>query len=123
MPSTRRQKAKARKTREMDMMSDCENMDVLLGNENTKPSERELSVVVRNLENHCDIESNSQFRGKYPQEDDLGHYVHGNGVPGHDWLQETLETFTSEFNMRLSQEIDSMMSMMHTQINIAIPQL
>ena len=34
MPSTRRQKAKARKSREMDMMSDFENLDVMLGSEN-----------------------------------------------------------------------------------------
>ena len=100
MPSTRRQKAKATKTREMDMMSDFENMDVVLGNENTNPIERELSVVIGSLENHCDIESNSQFRGDYPQEDDFGHYVHGNGIPGQDRLQETMKTFTSEFNMR-----------------------
>ena len=31
-----------------------------------------------------------------------------------------METFTSEFNIRLSQEMDSMMSMMHSQINRAI---
>ena len=31
-----------------------------------------------------------------------------------------METFTSEFNMRLSQEMDSMMFMMHNQINRAI---
>ena len=42
MPSTRRQKAKARKSREMDMMSDFDNMDVIIGNENTNPIERGL---------------------------------------------------------------------------------
>ena len=31
MPSTRRQKAKARRSREADIMSDNENMDVMLG--------------------------------------------------------------------------------------------
>ena len=31
-----------------------------------------------------------------------------------------MATFTSEFNMRLAQEMDSMMSMMHNQINRAI---
>ena len=35
-------------------------------------------------------------------------------------LQETMEIFTSEFNMRFSQEKDSMMPMMHNQINRAI---
>ena len=31
-----------------------------------------------------------------------------------------METFTCEFNMRLSQEMDSMMPMMHSQINRSI---
>ena len=43
MPSTRRQKAKARKSREMDILSDIENMDVMLGNGDTNPRERELA--------------------------------------------------------------------------------
>ena len=41
MPSTRRQKAKARKSREMDILSDIDNLDVMLGNGNTNPIERE----------------------------------------------------------------------------------
>ena len=43
MPSTTKQKAKARKSREMDMMSDFENSDVMLGNGNNNPIERELA--------------------------------------------------------------------------------
>ena len=39
MPSTRKQKAKARKSREMDMMFDFENLDVMLGNSNSNPIE------------------------------------------------------------------------------------
>ena len=41
-------------------------------------------------------------------------------IPRQHRVQETMETFTSEFNMRHSQEMDSMMSMMHSQINRAI---
>ena len=55
MPSTRRQKAKARKLREMGLMSGFQNMDVGLGNENTNPTERELSDVIGNSENRCDV--------------------------------------------------------------------
>ena len=120
MPSTRRQKAKSRKLRELDMMSDFENMDVILGNDNINPIERELSNVIRNSENHCDTESNSQFRENNPQGNVFGHYVHENIVPRVDRFQETIKPFTSEFNMRFSQKMDSMMSIMHTQINRAI---
>ena len=41
-------------------------------------------------------------------------------IPRQDRFQETMETFTSEFNMGPSQEMDSMMSMMRSQINRAI---
>ena len=104
MPSKRRQKAKARKSREMDMMSDFENMDVLLGTDNINPIERELSNVIEDSENHCDTESNLQFRENNPQRNGFGHYVYENIIPGQDRFQETMETFTSEYNMRFSQE-------------------
>ena len=49
MPSTRRQKAKARKSREMDMLSDIENMDVMLLNGSNNPIERELADAIEQL--------------------------------------------------------------------------
>ena len=42
MPSTRRQKTEARRSREMDMMRDFENMDLLRGREKVNPIEKEL---------------------------------------------------------------------------------
>ena len=41
MPSTRREKAKARKSREMDILSDIDNLDVMLENRDSNPIERE----------------------------------------------------------------------------------
>ena len=35
-------------------------------------------------------------------------------------VRQSFDTFTTEFNLRLSQEMDSMMSMVHNQINRAI---
>ena len=89
----------------MGLMSDFEKMDVLLGNENTNPIERELSDVIGNSENRCDVESDSQFRGNHPQENDFGQNCHKGTIPRQDRFQETMETFTSEFNMRRSQEM------------------
>ena len=108
------------KSRELDMMSDVEKVDVILGNDNINPSECEFSNVTGNSENLSDTESNSQFRENNPQGNGFGHYVHEDIVPGQDRFKGTLEPFTSDFNMRVSQEMDSMMSMMHTQINTAI---
>ena len=94
MPSTRRQKPKAKKSRELDMVSDFENMDVILGSSNVNPIERELSNVIWNSESHCDIESNSQPREDDSRENGFGHYVHENTIPRQDRFQETMETFT-----------------------------
>ena len=120
MPSTRKQKVKARKSREMDMMSDFENMNVMIGNENTNPIERELSNMIGNGVNDQDIESNPQSSRYETHENELGHYAHENAIPRQDRVQQTLETFTSEFNKRLSQKMDSMMSLMHSKTNRAI---
>ena len=46
MPSTRKQKAKARKTRELDMLSDYGNMDIMLGDGNSNSIERELDSLI-----------------------------------------------------------------------------
>ena len=59
MPSTKRQIAKGRKSREMDMMSDFDNMDLMIGNDNTHPFERVLANTIEGFTNHYDIESNS----------------------------------------------------------------
>ena len=120
MPSTRKQKAKARKSREIDMMSDFENADAIIGNGNISPIERELSDMIGNVGNDQDIESNLQSSRYETHENEFGHYTHENVIPRQDRVQETLEDFTSKFNMRLSQEMDSMMSLMHSQMNTAI---
>ena len=120
IPSTRKQNAKARKSREMDMMSDFENMDVMIGNENTNPIKRDFSNMIGNVVNDQDIESNPQSSPYETHENEFGHYARENAIPRQDKVQETLETFISEFIMRLSQEMDSMMSLMHSQINRAI---
>ena len=58
MHSTRRQKDKARKFREMDMMSDFDNLDVMIGSENVSPIERELTEAIEKSSAPGDIESN-----------------------------------------------------------------
>ena len=50
------------------------------------------------------MESKSQPRGDDSRENGFGHYVHENIIPRQDSFQETMETFTSEFNMRLSRD-------------------
>ena len=56
MPSIRRQEAKARRSREMDML------DVLLGSENVNPIERELANIINGSISNNDTEAFSQQR-------------------------------------------------------------
>ena len=112
MPSTRRQKAKARKSKEMDMLSDMDNLDVMIGSEN--PLERELADVIDQSSINGDMEIGSHSRN------DLGNFIQGNEPHGRNDIRQSFETFSNEFNLRLSQEMDSMMAMVHSQINRAI---
>ena len=62
MPSTGRQKAKARGSRGMDTMSDFEIIHNLLGNENEYPIERELANTINGSISNNDLESDSHIR-------------------------------------------------------------
>ena len=55
MPSTRKQKAKARKLRELDMLSDYGKMDVMLGEGNSNSIERELDSLINVPERQQDF--------------------------------------------------------------------
>ena len=114
MPSTRKQKAKARKSREMDMMYDFENLDVLLGNSNNNPIERELAEAIDKSSTHGDADTNAYQGNEYRN------YLHENDLLRQNEVRQSFETFSNEFNLRLSQEMDPMMSMIHSQINRAI---
>ena len=114
MPSTTNQKAKARKSREMDMMSDFDNLDVMIGNENANHIERELAKAIEEISVHGDTESNLYSRIEFRD------FFYENNAPRQNEAREYMETFTNEFNLKVSQEMDSMMAMMHSQINRAI---
>ena len=114
MPSTRRQKAKARKSREMDILSEIENMDVMLRNRYSNPIEKDLADAFEQSSVQGDIESNMHLGDQYAS------FNYENNLPRQNDVRQSFETFSNEFNFRLSQEMDSMMSMMHSQIKRAI---
>ena len=114
MPSTRRQKAKARKSREMDMMSDLDNLDVMLGGGNENPIERELADAIEQSSVQGDYGANECQRDNYRI------FAQENESLRQNEVRQSFENFTNKFILRLSQEMDSMMSMVHSQINRAI---
>ena len=95
----------------MDMMSDFENLDVMLGNINNNPIEREITEAIDQSSTHEDADTNAY------QENEYRKYLHENDLLRQNEVRQSFETFSNEFNLRLSQEMDSMMSMMHSQIN------
>ena len=105
MPSTRRQKAKVRRSREMDMRSDFENMDVLLGYENVNPIERELANTINGSIRNNGVESDSHFRGNSSNENEIKDFSHENTIRRQDGIFESIEKFSQQINMRLSQEM------------------
>ena len=84
MPSTRRQEAKARRSRVMDMMSDLENMDVLLGNEYVNPVEGKVANTINGSISNNGVESDSNFRGNSSNENEIRDFSHENTVPRQD---------------------------------------
>ena len=98
----------------MDIMSDFENLDVMLGNENNNPMERELADALDQSSAHGDADTNVYQGIEYRD------YSHENDLLRQNEVRQSFETFSTEFNLRLSQEMDSMMSLMHSQINRAI---
>ena len=82
MPSTRRQKAKARRPGEMGiMMPDFKNMDVLLCNANANPLERELANTNKSSISINDTEAFSQQRGNSSQENEVRGFSGENTIP------------------------------------------
>ena len=96
------------------MMSDFENLDVMLGNSNNNPIERELAEGIDQSSTHGDADTNAY------QENEYRDYLHENDLLRQNAIRQSFEFFSNEFNFRLSQEMDSMMSMMHSQINRVI---
>ena len=70
MPSTRKQKAKARKSRELDFLSDFGNMDVMLRDGNSNSIERELDSLINVPEGQRDFQS-FQNRENSPQDNEI----------------------------------------------------
>ena len=61
--------------------------------------------------------SPSHTSGEIPLKKCHSEFCHENDILRQDRNLESMETFSIEIKMRLSQKVDAMMSMMHRQIN------
>ena len=119
MPSTRKQKAKARKSRELDMLSDYGNMDVRLGEGNSNSIERELDSLINVPERQQDFQSFPN-RENSSQENEIRDIDSRNEPVRERRLVESINMLSGEMNARMSREMEAMMDLMQSQISRAI---
>ena len=119
MPSTRKQKAKARKSRELDMLFDYGNMDVKLGEGNSNSIERDLDSLINVPERQQDFQSFPN-RETSSQENEIRDIDSRNEPVRERRLVESINMLSGEMNARMSREMEAMMGLMQPQISRAI---
>ena len=82
MPSTRRQKTKATRSREMDLLSDSDKVDLVLGAEGSNPNER-LAHFINDLIGHNDAEVFLNNRGNSSQGNEIRDFNIERKISGH----------------------------------------
>ena len=124
MPTTRKQK-KARKSRRQEMLSEIENLDIMLGENHFDTIEREESLN-SNLSRRPEKEDSNNF-----ENDDENTYLNSgvinpginanygrNSVSANSSAEN--KRLSSELNSRISREMDEMMNSVRDQIQRAI---
>ena len=119
MPSTRSKKAKARRWQEADIMSDIENMDVMLGTGEYNQIERDIDQMTgfSYMLNRYEIEEGHSLRGKSSQDNEIRNMPENRN--DHVFSGD-LDMLTGEINLRISQEIGSLINGMKSQVESAI---
>ena len=124
MPTTRKQK-KARKSRGLEILSDIENLDIMLGENHfndTRRDEsldgtsirRQESIITNNLENEeMDLHSDHRNLGIGTS---TGYDRNSASIDS----QAEINKLSSELNSRISREMDVMMDSVSSQIQRAI---
>ena len=98
MPSTRKQKAKTRKSRELDILSDYGNMDVMLVEGNSNSIERKLDSLINVPERQQDFQS-------FPNRENSSQ------------KNEIRDIDSRNEPVRMSREMEAMMDLMQSQIS------
>ena len=120
MPTTRKQK-KARKSRGIEMLSDIENLDIMLGENHFSRNERDESIS-SNRARRPESASGDEFENNGEDNHlDIGNFGprtsanHSQNSTGGNSSAD-INRLSSELNSRLSRELDEMMSSVNSQI-------
>ena len=124
MPITRKQK-KARKSRGIEMLSDIENLDIMLGENHFSRNERDESISSNRAEmpeHTFGNESENDDKNRYSEMRNVGPSTNANSDRNSTRGNSSAEInrLSSELNSRPSRELDEMMSSVNTQIQRAI---
>ena len=124
MPTTRKQK-KARKSRGLEMLSDIENIDIMLGENHFNARERECSLnsnlptKSRSLaSNESENENGNVDRNQRNDRSRTNTEYDQNSVTANSSAE--INRLSSELNSRISREMDEMMNSVSVQIQRAI---
>ena len=124
MPTTRKQKI-AKKSRGLEMLSDIENIDIMLGENHFNAKERESSLnsnLPRRSRSFASNESENETEnvGRNQRNDHSRTNIEydQNSVTANSSAE--INRFSSELNSRISREMDEMMNSVSVQIQRAI---
>ena len=124
MPTFRKQK-KARKSRGLEMLSDIENLDIMLGENHSNTREREGSLNSNMPRRSRSFVSNESINGEEDIVRNQRNVNSGtnaecdqNSVTGNSSAE--INRLSSELNSRISREMDEMMNSVSVQIRRAI---
>ena len=116
MLSTRKQKAKERRSRQLDMMSDVENVDIMLGSYSRDDEENDVS------ENGMNLDSGSSR----PQQssnvigEDFRSLLNTNSRENSEITIETTRMINEEISNQMSRKLNEIKSSLNIQIQEAI---
>ena len=111
MPSTRDQKANEKRSRQSDVMSDLENVDIMLGSY----SRNELDSQLGESETELDLESNG-LQTANPISEDFRSLINTNSREYSEITIETARLINNEITYQVTWKLDEIRSDLNTQI-------
>ena len=106
VPSTRKQKAKEKRSRQSDVMSDIENLDVMLGNYQENEQSREGNISDREI----DLELDGQQTNTISVERNFRSLLNSNRSENCEIAAGTSRAINSEISSQMSRKLEEMKS-------------
>ena len=116
MPSTRKQKAKERRSRQLDMLSDVENVDIMLGSYSRDDEKNNASENEVNLDSgSCRPQQSSNVIGE-----DIRSLHNTNSRENSEVTIETTRMINEEISNQMSRKLNEIKTSLSFQIQDAI---